>query len=478
MFVSKAQATLARLLPLLVALFWFATTPLAALGQCDLYVQVQESLGDGAAALDVASYGSCDKPQTSAYAQISLPDGTHSTGSGSGTSYAEAYTSIATNGEAGQGSFSGDGDAWDQCWDASDNYVSFNDPFMLNNNTPVISGISPGTWIAGQTTSNVTITGQYFGTNAPALTFSPGTGISYSLSSYNDSQIVADITVASGTPDEDVTIAVTNNGYGGMGFQSGGGTVSPTSQSVYANVRSVPPIFRQVTIIAWVNGQAPDLVTLPTGANSTLITNLNSSGFSCAKEVGFWSIALKPVDLSSQNDRDYANAFLVAHSPNATPPSTISDPTTVREGGNYRLFNTFGSSYNASPNAGMTPNPCAWGNAVIPDWVAAGQASQYMNKFGTSSSGKLYLIAEGRIGRLGQRGSETINQGRTVPWIYDVIEFDMNGNITVSDHATFPTYYVYIDGYLHTELTSNQSTVRAFVYGYDASNEMGWNPIP
>lgn len=78
----------------------------------------------------------------------------------------------------------------------------------------------------------------------------------------------------------------------------------------------------------------------------------------------------------------------------------------------------------------------------------------------------------------GAPGSETINQGRTVPFVYAVIEFDAAGNITVSDHATFPTYYVYVNGILRRDLSSTQSTVKAFVTGFDESNETAWSPIP
>ncbi len=344
----------------------------------------------------------------------------------------------------------------------------------VTDNTPIVTGISPSDWTSGTTTPGVTITGQYFGTNAPALSFSPSTGITYGLVSYNDTQIVANITVAAGTPNEDVTVSVTNNGYGGLGFQSGGGTVSPTSAPVYATVHA-PINSPEVTVIAWVNPGAPDLVTLPSGANSTLISNLNSSGTKCVTEVTYWVFSYA-ADLYSQNDRDYANAWLVAHSANTAPPSTIV-PNTQLTGGNYRLFNDWGNS-KGSYRVGITPDPCKFLGSTVNGWVGGGQASKNMGLSGTSASGKVYQIAEGRIGKIGQWGSQTINQGRTVPYIYDIIEFDNAGNPTVSDHATFPTYYVYFSGVLQPGLTVTQSTVKAFVTGYDASNENSWSPVP
>jgi hypothetical protein len=92
--------------------------------------------------------------------------------------------------------------------------------------TPIVTGIAPDIWdsaASAPTTTQVTFSGQNFGTNAPTLSFSPGSGISYTLSSYNDTQIVANVTVAAGTPTEDVNVSVTNNGYGGNNFGSTGG---------------------------------------------------------------------------------------------------------------------------------------------------------------------------------------------------------------------------------------------------------------
>jgi len=106
--------------------------------------------------------------------------------------------------------------------------------------TPVVTGIDPSDWPSDGTTNQVTFTGQNFGTNTPTLSFDPGDGISYSLVSWNDSTIVANITVASGTPDADVNVSVTSNGYNGLGFISGG-TTSPTGPPALASVRGGAP---------------------------------------------------------------------------------------------------------------------------------------------------------------------------------------------------------------------------------------------
>jgi hypothetical protein len=335
-----------------------------------------------------------------------------------------------------------------------------NAPGNVTNNTPILTGIDPSNWPSGATTPSVTFSGQYFGTNAPTLTFSPSSGISYSLVSYNDTQIVANITVASGTPTEEVDVSVTNNGYGGTGFQSGGGAVSATSAPVYATVRA-PLNSPEVTVIAWVNGNAPDLNPLPSGENSALQSTLQNGtvaqSLQCAGLVSDWSILLVATDINTSADAAYANAWLVKNSANTAPPSTIT-PSAQLSGGNYRLINDFGNG-KGFYNVGITPDPCNTG--IIPGWAVAGQPSQYMGATGTSPSAEAYQLAEGRIGTVGQRGSQTINSGRTVPWIWSVIEFNSSGSPTYSNVAMFPTYSVYVSGSLVT--TYAQSTVAAFI---------------
>jgi hypothetical protein len=402
--------------------------------------------------------------------------GTYVDASDSGSDYAEAFVSIAINNESGQGWFSGVNDTDDPCWDDGEIYAPFNDLFNIFNNTPVVTGINPSNWVAGQTTYAVAFAGAFFGTNIPTLAFSPGGGITYSLQSYNDTQIVADITVASGTPDEDVTVTVTNNGYGGFGFKSNGGTIPQTSSGARASVYS-PLTNPEITVIAWVDDQAPDLLDLinnHVGVNATLIDSLNSSSSSCADRVADWSIFGSATNLFTQNDRDYANAFLVAKSHNPPPPPTINVPDQYNLG-NYRLFHDWGT-YTQAHQVGKTPDPCK----SIVGWIASafdydeGETSYYMGFPGTSLSGNIYQVAEGRIGPLGQKGSLTIN-GRTVPWIYDVIEFDSSGGYSVIK-SSFPTFSVYKNR--TRQYIIPQSSTHDFIYSYDSSNQTAWSPVP
>jgi hypothetical protein len=112
-------------------------------------------------------------------------------------------------------------------------------PVYVVDATPTISGISPDIWhssTSSSTTTQVTFTGQHFGTAQPSLGFSQG-GISVtSYVSYSDTQIVANITVAQNTPTESVEVTVTNNGYGNSAFNGSGAGQSPTSAQANATV--------------------------------------------------------------------------------------------------------------------------------------------------------------------------------------------------------------------------------------------------
>jgi len=313
--------------------------------------------------------------------------------------------------------------------------------------TPIITGIDPSDWTAGVATS-VTFTGQYFGTNAPTLSFSPGAGINYSLSSYNDTQIVALVSVAAGTPNEGVSVSVTNNGYGGSPFYAGNTGESPTSTPANAAVHAPIPNSPEVTVIAWIDGNAPDLKVFPAG-NQTLVQKLhNANNYVCGAELAFW-VAGSPIDIQSSTDQDYANDWLIKYSANTAPPSTIT-PSAQLSAGNFRMINDYGGSGPGFYRLGITPDPCGILPISVLNWIAQGQPNQYNGKSGTSGSGEVYQLVEGRLGTTGQKVNLTLNS-RTAPWVWTVIKFDSSGNPTYSERAVFPTYSVYVNGTLaHT----------------------------
>ena len=329
--------------------------------------------------------------------------------------------------------------------------------------TPVITGIAPSDWKPGVTNTLVSFSGQYFGTNAPTLSFSPGAGISYTLSTYNDTKISAYVSVRNGTPNEDVTVTVTNNGYGGSAFYSGSTGEPATSSPVYATVHS-PMNTPEITVVAWVNGNAPDLLTLPSGANSTLMSDL-ADPTECAGVISAWGVLHEREDLVTANDAAYANIWLVKNSANPVPPITPTPPSVLQSTGNFRLFNDYGNG-GGFYQVGSTPNPCgATAPGFILNWVGTGQSSPYMGRSGTSPSGEVYQLAEGRLGVLGQSVNQTIN-GMTTPWIWSVIEFDSSGNPMFTNHSIFPTFTVYKNGYFVANYP--QSSVTTFNQNTDA----------
>jgi hypothetical protein len=111
--------------------------------------------------------------------------------------------------------------------------------FTIDDDTPIITSISPSTWQAGATTP-VTFYGQHFGNNMPTLAFSDQS-ISYSVTAYSDTQITADGAVPGGDPGGQVTVSVTSTGYNGNGWNPapGGGSAqsSPAQASVGRHLR-------------------------------------------------------------------------------------------------------------------------------------------------------------------------------------------------------------------------------------------------
>lgn|GEM_PF-4590448 len=148
---------------------------------------------------------------------------------------AEDGSSVSVEGvSAGTASIEGnveDADSGDYCEAGTEGEMTVTD-----DQTPVITGISPSVWPAGSTTS-VTFTGQNFGSNTPTLTYSDSTITTMGYSSHSDSEIIASVSVPSGTPnDEEVTVTVTNNGYGGNSFAPVSGGNPPQSGSATATI--------------------------------------------------------------------------------------------------------------------------------------------------------------------------------------------------------------------------------------------------
>jgi hypothetical protein len=287
--------------------------------------------------------------------------------------------------------------------------------------TPIITGISPSVWASGATTQ-VIITGENFGTIAASLYFSPGNEISYSVTSYSDTQLGVSITVASGTPSEDVAVSVICNGYTGQAnFNNGGGLTSAESGIAYGYVSDYKSPY-EITIVGWINGSAPDIQNTITNGSTTvqLESDLNGGPVSCNSLISDWAF-LAPVYLLTAQDRAYANAWLISNSANSPPPTTLSGVSyLINAPETFRLLNDF-NEQSGTWMVGQTPNPCG---GTPTSWDPNGQPSQYMGAAGDSPSGNFYALAEGRVGFFAQAIGDTLNCGAVIstlttctPWI-------------------------------------------------------------
>ena len=129
--------------------------------------------------------------------------------------------------------FSEDQTVWDgqDCIDEGYNEWTDSVTFDVNDPSPTITSVSPGSWNAG-TTTPIRVTGTGFGT-APTLTITDPAGaiIGLSVSGASDSEIDATVNIAGTAPAENATVTVTSQGYNGQGFISNQGN-SSTSPSV------------------------------------------------------------------------------------------------------------------------------------------------------------------------------------------------------------------------------------------------------
>ena len=293
---------------------------------------------------------------------------------------------------------------------------------------------------------------------SPTLNLSDST-LSSGLVSYSDSQIVANITVPANTPNEDVSVSVTNNGYGGSAFYGGSSGASPMSGPANATVQT-PSNTPEVTIIGWVDGNASDIVAAVNAGPSTaaLQSSLNGGFVSCSALLYQWYEGVS-TDLSTTQDGTYANAWLLQNSVNPPPPASTINPTSELQGGAWRLFNDFGAGKGTFA-VGTTPFPCIGGT---PTWFdPAGQPSPYLGSSGQTSAGNTYQLSEGRLGSMGRQINATINSNvNGTPWIWSVIEFNASGNPSWPYLSMFPTFDIYINGAWVAEIP--QGSAQTFI---------------
>ena len=233
-----------------------------------------------------------------------------------------------------------------------------------------------------------------------------------------------------------------------------------------------------VTVVGWIDGAN---ISLPAGANPDLVSQLNTPS-QCGPLVGSWAAAglggpLTPVRVSvtSNIDRQYADAYLNKSSFNLPPPQTIPDPSGLWNVSDedFRVYNRFRTYYEVSPVGGIawptfqnllesvvingpTPDPCRNVGPV------ASEAGLHNGLKGSSTGQRwVYQVAEARIGSVGQAVNTYLNRPmqsgianyRSVtPFIWSSIQFNQDGSLQPFfpqiNIQMFPTYYVYRNGVL------------------------------
>lgn len=224
---------------------------------------------------------------------------------------------------------------------------------------------------------------------------------------------------------------------------------------------------KDIAVVGWIDRShidSPD----PTGVSPSLVNSLNSA-VQCPLTLLAWAASAtfrNPADpqyaVTTDADRTYANNFLIRNSANDDPGLEIDSLFgTVRS--RYRAFLRFQSAYVVKNGAiigapkaliaqtagGFTLNPCP---GPLPPPLES-EAHPADGAFGISQSGQsVYLMTQGRIGAEGQAGDTYLNDrngviGATTPWIFALVQFDLNGNLLPITHQQFPTYSVYEFGY-------------------------------
>lgn len=139
---------------------------------------------------------------------------------------------------------------------------------------PVISSTSPSSWVSGQSYSNGTIIGQYFGTN-PTVQLSDNS-ITFSYTPVNDGQINFSTSIPATTQTETVTLTVTSRGYGNGFAPIPGQNNSPSNNKNASNTAPIPTNFTQSGSTANSNGNLS--FTYTWGSNTGSLSDLSACG--------------------------------------------------------------------------------------------------------------------------------------------------------------------------------------------------------
>lgn len=224
-------------------------------------------------------------------------------------------------------------------------------------------------------------------------------------------------------------------------------------------------ISRRITVVGWIDDDDIDLDEIGPHANRPLRKML-ASPTQCLALVMTWLNTppyIKPFQVGTKDDADYAKAFLVKRSANQRPPQALPDD--FEHAGNYKLLNVFQtaanrdgfdvSSINHGAVIGRTPDACGLlPSERYPIFTLPGEEHETNNKQFVVEDA-IVQMNEARINVLAQTIERNLTDqrkpvGAITPWIWSGIRIQHNGEYSVCSQV-FPSFSIYVDGKLVEE---------------------------
>lgn len=245
----------------------------------------------------------------------------------------------------------------------------------------------------------------------------------------------------------------------------------------------------RVTVVGWVDGTAIDPDAIAPHASKTVKRYFRERCAYAATLIatkGIFSKDLQFIDSRSpEQDRLYAQAFLVKSSANAPPPDTVEKLLPRKD---FRLMNDFqvvgADGRRFAPQlprheavVGETPFPCdggaklrgaPWLRNKIDEVRLDKSESHTRNGEWLEPEGveRIAQLNQGRLGWLGQLfqkalTSDNRDPSEITPWVWSLVAFDEKGRFVVKN-AGFPTYSVYVNGKLVQKCGTKQAPFEEF----------------
>jgi len=270
-----------------------------------------------------------------------------------------------------------------------------------------------------------------------------------------DGQIVGSQVINGG---ESFTYKPTDPGRYTITATPNGVALDPESWEIVVN--------EDVLVIGWIDPTilSSKLQSIRSQTNPILISTLEDRAACFFLTTTSWPGGVRSF-IESDIDRQFANNFLLANSPNPQPSNTLNESQLqdYRDTLEPRLLNRPILQSEEGFEIGPTPEPCSGFQMVIPFvGLQNGEIHEENGTDGNLSNGGKFFLNQGRIGITGQQANRTINFCTSsmtqqeclnvtvpdkTPWIYSVIRFNGNGAYDNSnfgnDIQAYPTYYFY-----------------------------------